>query len=92
MTDMGSIIKTISLDGRTQKIADTIPNFSQWVRAQLLKLEETRLMPRQGYQYNCNECGTYWTHSKPMEFYYCRTDGCKNTNDIVTTVKVVDLE
>jgi len=49
-------------------------------------------MPRQGYQYNCNECGTYWTHSKPMEFYYCRTDGCKNTNDIVTTVKVVDLE
>jgi DNA-directed RNA polymerase subunit M/transcription elongation factor TFIIS len=37
---MGSKLKTISLDGETSRIADEIPNFSQWVRAQLIKYDE----------------------------------------------------
>jgi len=33
---MGREVKTISLDSTTAKIAENIPNFSQWVRTQLL--------------------------------------------------------
>lgn len=35
---MGREIKTISLDATTAAIAENIPNFSQWVRMQLLML------------------------------------------------------
>lgn len=33
---MGRVIKTISLDSTSARIAENIPNFSQWVRQQLL--------------------------------------------------------
>ena len=33
---MGREVKTISLDATTAEIAENIPNFSQWVRMQLL--------------------------------------------------------
>ena len=32
--------KTISLDEKTAEIAETIPNFSEWVRANLLRWDE----------------------------------------------------
>jgi hypothetical protein len=32
--------KTISLDEKTAAIAETIPNFSEWVRANLLRWDE----------------------------------------------------
>lgn len=35
------IQKTVSLDEVTAKIAEDIPNFSEWVRAKLLELDET---------------------------------------------------
>jgi hypothetical protein len=37
---MMKIQKTISLDETTAQIAETIPNFSEWVRARLLDREE----------------------------------------------------
>jgi len=33
---MGREVKTISLDSMTAKLAEDIPNFSQWVRQQLI--------------------------------------------------------
>jgi len=33
---MGRVIKTISLDKTSAKICENIPNFSQWIRMQLL--------------------------------------------------------
>lgn len=89
---MGSIIKTISLDGRTAKIAETIPNFSQWIRAKLLELEEKRITPRVGYEYTCPECYHFWVFNKPKNWFYCIHDGCQYKADISTTCKVVDLE
>lgn len=38
-----AVTKTITLDDRTNKIAQKIPNFSKWVRLSLLKLEEMQL-------------------------------------------------
>ena len=35
--------KTISLDGKTAAIAETIPNFSEWVRANLLRWDENEI-------------------------------------------------
>jgi len=89
---MASVIKTISLDGRTQKIAETIPNFSQWVRAKLLELEESRLTPRVKYRYTCNECDKYYIFHKKRDWWYCRTDGCNNRNDLVYTEFRIDVE
>ena len=76
---MGSIIKTISLDSRTQKIAETIPNFSQWIRAKLLELEEKRITPKYKWRYDCYECDHSWYKSDKDEFFYClnRATNCK---------------
>ena len=92
---MGSIIKTISLDGRTAKIAETIPNFSQWIRAKLLELEEKRLTPKQGWRYACEECGWTAVFPKVRTWLYCRNmdDGyCSNTDEISYTGELVGLE
>lgn len=90
---MGSIIKTISLDGRTQKIAETIPNFSQWVRAKLLELEEKRVTPKRGYEYTCPDCYSYWAFTKPKEYFYCMSQDCSNKDDLsVIGFEVVSLE
>ncbi len=89
---MGSVIKTISLDGRTSKIADTIPNFSQWVRAKLLELEEKRVTPKVGYEYTCPACDTYWMMNKSLPYLYCRNMDCNNKEDISNTLRLVDLE
>ena len=89
---MGSIIKTISLDGRTAKIAETIPNFSQWIRAKLLELEEQRITPRSGYEYTCPECNSYWIFAYSKNWFYCRNNECSFTGDIVSTQCKVDLE
>ena len=76
---MGSIIKTISLDGRTQKIADSIPNFSGWVRAKLLELEEKRLTPRIGHEYHCPICQHFWVYSKiKHDKTFCQKKDCTN--------------
>jgi len=88
---MGSIIKTISLDGRTQKIAETLPNFSQWIRAKLLELEEKRLTPKEGWEYVCPECGSFWVFAKPKNWFYCQNDDCTK-KDISMNVNKVLLE
>lgn len=53
---MGSKLRTISLDGETSKIADKIENFSGWVRAQLLKLDEQN-NKKIDLIFECNVCG-----------------------------------
>lgn len=92
---MGSIIKTISLDGRTAKIAETIPNFSQWIRARLLELEEKRERPLQGWEYTCPTCGWFGVYSRVRTWLYCKNmdEGtCKNTDELSYTGKLVNLE
>ena len=89
---MGSIIKTISLDSRTLKIAETIPNFSQWIRAKLLELEEKRVTPTHGYRYTCPECDKYWVFGKPKQFIYCNVEECGCPYDLSVTQEVVSLE
>lgn len=89
---MGSIIKTISLDGRTQKIANTIPNFSQWVRAKLLELEEKRITPNQGWEYTCQDCGWFAVYPRVRTWLYCANDECKNTHELSVTGRLVNLE
>jgi len=54
---MGSKLRTISLDGETSKIADRIENFSGWVRAQLLKLDERQNKRKVDMIFQCNKCG-----------------------------------
>lgn len=88
---MGSRIKTISLDGRTQKIAETIPNFSEWVRAKLLELEEKRVTPSHGYEYVCPKCTSFWVFAKPKNWFYCQNDECDQI-DISMNVNRVLLE
>lgn len=88
---MGSVIKTISLDGKTSKIADTIPNFSQWVRAKLLELEEKRVTPSRGYEYTCPACETYWIMNKSLPYLYCRNMDCSHQDDIAHTLRLVDI-
>lgn len=70
---MGSKLKTISLDGQTSKIADNIPNFSQWVRSKLLEHAE-RITPTTRYSYACNTC------ERVFIFDYDKgdTDMCRN--------------
>lgn len=89
---MGSIIKTISLDSRTQKIAETIPNFSQWVRAKLLELEEKRVTPKQGWEYNCVECGWFAVYPRVRTWLYCNNDECTYNHELSYTGKLVNLE
>tara|TARA_R100000664_G_C2680440_1_gene88669 strand:+ start:265 stop:537 length:273 start_codon:yes stop_codon:yes gene_type:complete len=50
---MTRIIKTISLDDETNKIAQSLPNFSMFVRAKLLELEAKKAT--RGYFWRC-EC------------------------------------
>ena len=92
----GSVIKTISLDGRTLKIANTIPNFSEWVRSKLLELEEKRVTPvKQGWEYTCDECGWYAVYPRVRTWLYCKdaTDGkCGNFDELSHTGKLVSLE
>tara|TARA_R110001606_G_scaffold392197_1_gene560933 strand:- start:996 stop:1265 length:270 start_codon:yes stop_codon:yes gene_type:complete len=89
---MGSIIKTISLDSRTQKIAATIPNFSQWIRAKLLELEEKRVTPTHGYRYTCPDCTKYWVFAVPKQYIYCNVEDCGCPYELSVTEEVVSLE
>ena len=79
---MGSKLKTISLDGETSKIADKIPNFSAWVRAQLLTYEE-KLNPRILWSYYCINCDNeIYRQSKDKWFYCPKWETCGNTNTL----------
>lgn len=69
---MGSVIKTISLDVRTALIAETIPNFSQWIRAKLLELEEKRVTPSHVWRYDCDDCDVWYSYGKKLDWFYCR--------------------
>ena len=66
----------ISLDGECLKIADTIENFSGWVRAQLHKYNEQH-NPTKRYSYVCYECDRVFTYQKDMgDETICRNQTC----------------
>ena len=66
----------ISLDGETLEIAETIENFSGWVRAQLHKYNE-RENPRQRYSYHCYKCDRIFTYDADRgEYSICRHKTC----------------
>jgi len=68
----------ISLDGETLKIAEKIPNFSAWVRAQLLTFNE-RQNPSKIWSYYCLECDKeYYSKYYDDSFFYCKNWDCKD--------------
>ena len=64
---MGSKLRTISLDVETSKIADRIENFSGWVRAQLLKLDEHKKR-KVDLIFQCSRCNTRMMGNLKMNF------------------------
>ena len=73
----------ISLDSQTLKLAEQKKNFSQWVRAQLIKVDENERGVRRRFEYTCDECKYYWGVSSKMpdEYFYCPNmmkDKCEN--------------
>ena len=72
----------ISLDGETLKIAEEIPNFSAWVRAQLLNLQDKQ-KPSKIWVYYCLSCDNEYYHSTKDNFFYCPNyENCKNKNSL----------
>lgn len=69
--------KMISLDGETLKIAEEIPNFSAWVRAQLLSFNE-RQNPLQIWAYYCPKCDKEYYAKHKDNFFYCKNWDCKD--------------
>jgi len=68
----------ISLDGETLKIAEEIPNFSAWVRAQLMNLKDQQ-KPSKIWSYYCLECDNEYFHKIQDHFFYCPNyHVCKN--------------
>jgi hypothetical protein len=66
----------ISLDGECLKIADTIENFSGWVRAQLHKYNEQH-NPQIRYSYFCGVCERVFTYDKDQgDDSICRKSSC----------------
>lgn len=72
----------ISLDSATLKLAEQKKNFSQWVRAALIKEDENERGVRRRFEYTCKECGYYWgiSSKEPDNFFYC-PNMMKNTCD-----------
>jgi hypothetical protein len=70
--------KTISLCPTSFEMAQKMPNFSDWVRKQILKHKQT-LESKPVWRYMCETC--YFTHYLPYEdnFAYCsnRDTNCK---------------
>jgi len=75
---MTRLIKTISLDEETYKIAQSLPNFSEFIRAQLIALEEKR-NPKIRYAYACFTCERMFTYATDQgETSLCRSKMCKD--------------
>ncbi len=75
---MTRIIKTISLDQETDRIAKLIPNFSAWIRAKLIQFDED-MNPKIKYSYACYKCDRVFTFDKDQgEQTYCRNNVCKH--------------
>lgn len=53
---MTRIIKTISLDEETNRIAKQLPNFSQFIRAKLLEYQGIESKSLFGYFWLCDPC------------------------------------
>ncbi len=63
----------ISLDGETLKIAEKIPNFSAWVRAQLIKTEEVKKLNEElnKKDYACTRCDKFLTTHHDLNYIMC---------------------
>ena len=79
----------ISLDSQTLKLAEQKKNFSQWVRATLIKENENERGIRRRFEYTCKECGYYWgiSSKSPDNFFYCPNqmkglEDCTNTKPL----------
>ena len=78
--------KMISLDGETLKIAEEIPNFSAWVRAQLMNLKDKQEPPKI-WSYYCLDCDNEFLSPKKDSFFYCPnysplSEMCNNKNTL----------
>ena len=70
----------ISLCSETLKLAENKNNFSEWVRSQLLKTDETK-KPSIIWSYYCLGCDDEYFHNTKDEFFYCpKYHECKNGN------------
>lgn len=84
--------KMVNLCPTTFEIAQKMNNFSAWVREQLLLHHNAIAPPKQGYEYSCPKCSSYWVYAMPKKHIYCTSQSCDYINDITKSVRVVDLQ
>ena len=60
----------ISLCSETLKLAENKNNFSEWVRSQLLKSDETK-KPSIIWSYYCLGCDEEYYHNQEDNYFYC---------------------
>lgn len=84
--------KMVNLCPTTYEIAQKMRNFSGWVRAKLLEEDKKTHLPREGYEYSCPKCSSYWVYSYPRDKMFCTSQMCDYIDDITKSVRVVDLE
>ena len=78
--------KMITLCPTTYEIAQAMPNFSQWVREQLMgSIESKKVDARDCYHYDCPECDTRYTLNRRDRFFYCMNDECHHQKRIEGT-------
>jgi hypothetical protein len=85
--------KMISLCSKTLELAEKKKNFSEWVRAQLLKEDETTTTAFR-WHYECVGCGTTWVSKVKDEYFYCRymfKGNCDNHERLEAKVEDVNL-
>ncbi len=61
----------ISLCSKTLSLAEKKTNFSEWVRSQLLKENET-VERSIKWTYECEDCATTWISKHLDNYFYCR--------------------
>jgi len=82
----------ISLCSKTLELAEKKKNFSEWVRFQLLKEDETTTSSIR-WHYECDRCDTIWISKHLDNYYYCRNymkGDCHNLNRLTPVQEVVE--
>lgn len=82
----------ISLCSKTLELAETKKNFSEWVRFQLLKEDETTTSAIR-WRYECEKCETAWVSKRLDNYFYCvnyMENNCSNINRLTPVQEVVE--
>jgi len=81
----------ISLCSKTLSLAEKKKNFSEWVRFQLLKEDETTTSAIR-WHYECEKCNTIYTSKNLDNYFYCLNymkDNCNNLERLIPVQEVM---